>query len=135
MHHAGARTMRDTVAWRSYNAVQDGEVAEKLSRDLGEHAVIAYSEGLNTGRQKPFGMALPSSSRGTNLNTHEIKRRLIKADEIMRAPADQMFVLARDFAYPIRCWTAPYHRYPDIAGRMQANRFVGGETRWQTTAR
>ena len=29
--------MRDTVSWRSYIAIQDGYVAEKLSRDLGEY--------------------------------------------------------------------------------------------------
>jgi hypothetical protein len=33
-------------------------------------------------------------------------------------------VLARDFAQPIRCFTAPYFRYPDIAGRMAGNRFA-----------
>ena len=93
-----AKLMRDTMSWRSYNAIQDGDGAEKLSRDLGEHAVLA--------------------SHGDNVSTHEIKWRLIKADEIMRAPSDEMFVLARDFAQPIRCFTAPYFRYPDIAGRM-----------------
>ena len=118
-----ARLMRDTVSWRSYNAVQDGTVAERLSRDLGEHAVLATSEGDNQGRQKPWGLAMPSGSRGSNTNVHEIKRRLIKADEIMRAPADEMFVLARDFPQPIRCCSAPYFRYPDIARLMSASRF------------
>jgi type IV secretion system protein VirD4 len=120
----GAKTMRDTVSWRSYNAISDGDIAERLSRDLGEHAVLAYSEGDNSGSQKPWGIALPSQSSGRNLNVHEIKRRLIKADEIMRAPADEMFVLARDFPHPIRCNTAPYWRYSEVARLMQANRFV-----------
>lgn len=120
----GAKTMRDTVSWRSYNAIQDGDVAEKLSRDLGEHAVMAYSEGSNIGTQRqPFSW-LGSRSRGGNVNVHEIKRRLIKADEIMRAPADQMWVLARDVPWPIQAYTAPYFRYPDIARRMRANRFA-----------
>jgi type IV secretion system protein VirD4 len=118
-----AKLMHDTVSWRSYNAIQDGTVAEKLSRDLGEHAVLATSEGDNQGRQKPFGLRLPSSSKGTNVNVHEIKRRLIKGDEIMRAPADEMFVLVRDFPQPIRCVSAPYFRYPDIARVMGASRF------------
>jgi type IV secretion system protein VirD4 len=120
----GAKTMRDTVSWRSYNAVQDGDVAEKLSRDLGEYGVLAYSEGSNTGKQRPAMAWMGSSSRGNNVNTHEIKRRLIKADEIMRAPADEMYVLSRDFAHPIRCVSAPYFRYSDIAGRMKRSRFV-----------
>jgi type IV secretion system protein VirD4 len=119
-----AKLMRDTLSWRSYNAIQDGDIAEKLSRDLGEHGVLAISEGDNQGRQKPFGLNFGSISRGINVNTHEIKRRLIKADEIMRAPADQMFVLARDFPQPIRCNSAPYYRYPSIAEHMADNRFV-----------
>ena len=119
-----AKLMRDTVSWRSYNAIQDGDVAEKLSRDLGEHAVLAYSEGKNTGNQRQPMAWMGSKSHGDNVSTHEIKRRLIKADEIMRAPSDEMFVLARDFAQPIRCFTAPYFRYPDIAGRMAGNRFA-----------
>jgi hypothetical protein len=41
----------------------------------------------------------------------------------MRAPADEMFVLARDFPQPIRCVSAPYFRYPDIARVMGASRF------------
>jgi type IV secretion system protein VirD4 len=120
----GAKTMRDTVSWRSYNAISDGDIAERLSRDLGEHSVLAYSEGDNTGQSRPWGISLGSVSNGSNTNVHEIKRRLVKADEIMRARADEMFVLARDFPHPIRCNTAPYYRYPQIAGRMQANRFV-----------
>jgi type IV secretion system protein VirD4 len=118
-----AKLMHDTVSWRSYNAIQDGTIAEKLSRDIGEHAVLATSEGDNQGRQKPWGLRLPSSSKGTNVNVHEIKRRLIKGDEIMRAPADEMFVLARDFPHPIRCVSAPYFRYPEIARVMGASRF------------
>jgi type IV secretion system protein VirD4 len=120
----GAKTMRDTVSWRSYNAIQDGDVAEKLSRDIGEHAVMAYSEGDNSGQSKPRGFALGSRSKGRNTNVHEIKRRLILPSEIMRSPADEIFVLARDFPHPIRCVSAPYFRYPDIARRMRNNRFV-----------
>ncbi len=120
----GAKTLRDSAAWRSYNAVQDGDIAERLSRDIGSHAVLAFSEGDNQGQSKPFGLTLGSASRGSNVNIHEISRRLVKVDEIMRAPADEMFVLARNFANPIRCVTAPFFRYPDLAGLMAANRFA-----------
>ena len=120
----GAKIMRDTSAWRSYNAIQDGSIAESLSRDIGELGVMAYSEGSNRGRAKPWGLHFGSTSSGDNTNAHELKRRLIKSDEILRAPADVMFVLARDFAQPIRCVTAPYWRYPAIAGKMDANRFA-----------
>src|SRR3984885_13484045 len=48
----GAKILRDTVSWRSFNAIQDGEVAERLSRDMGEHSVLAVSEGSNRGRSR-----------------------------------------------------------------------------------
>jgi type IV secretion system protein VirD4 len=118
-----AKEMRDTLSWRSYNAVQDGSIAEKLSRGLGEHGVMAYSEGDNSGQSKPWGLAMGSRSKGRNTNVHEIKRRLIKGDEITRAPADEMYVIARDVPNPIRCVTAPYWRYPEIAQRMNKSRF------------
>jgi type IV secretion system protein VirD4 len=121
---SGAQAMRDKCSWQSFNAIQDVETAERLSRALGSRGVLAYSEGVNSGAQKPWGMHMPSSSSGTNANTHEVKRELMMPDEILRAPADQMYVLARDFPYAIRCWTAPYWRYPDIRDRMRDNRFV-----------
>ena len=120
----GARTIRDSVTWRSYNAVQDGDVAEKLSRDLGEYAVLAYAEGDNRGTSKSSGPGAGSSSRGSTQNKHEIKRALVKADEIMRSPSDRMWVLLRNFPRPIECVTAPYYRYPEIAGQMAANPFA-----------
>lgn len=120
----GARALRDSAGWRSYNGVQDGDVAERLSRDIGEHAVMAYSEGDNQGQSKPFGLNLGSSSRGSNVNVHEIRRRLIKAEEIMRAPADELFILARDFPNPIRAVTAPFFRYPELSRLIAANRFA-----------
>lgn len=120
----GARTMRDSASWRSYNGIQDGDVAERLSRDIGEHAVTAYSEGDNQGQSKPWGFAMGSRSKGRNTNVHEQKRRLILPAEILRAPADELFVLARDFPNPIRAVTAPYFRYPEIANVMNANRFA-----------
>jgi type IV secretion system protein VirD4 len=120
----GARTIRDSVTWRSYNAVQDGDVATKLSRDLGEYAVLAYSEGDNRGTSKSSGPGAGSSSRGSTQSKHEIKRALVKADEIMRAPSDRMWVLLRNFPRPIECVTAPYYRYPEIARQMVPNPFA-----------
>lgn len=119
-----AKELRDCCAWRSYNAVQDGDVAEKLARDLGERAVMAYSEGTNDGTQRQVTALWGSKSRGSTVSQHEIKRRLIKGDEILRAPAAQMFVLARDFPYPITCFTAPYYRFPAVNRLMAQNRFA-----------
>ena len=64
---------RDSASWRAYGAVQDDSVAEALSKAMGEHGVMAVSEGSNKGWQFG-GNAWGSSSRGDNTNTHEIKR-------------------------------------------------------------
>ncbi len=135
---SGRQMLFETSNWRSYNAVQDGEVAERLSADMGEYAVMAYSEGDNTGNQRPRGWfgSLGSKSSGFNVNKHEIKRRLVKRDEIMRSRADQMFVLVRDFPYPLTCFTTPYFRYPWIDKVMQSSQFSLKFRRnelWKTT--
>jgi type IV secretion system protein VirD4 len=118
-----AKMLRDSSSWRAYGAVQDDSVAESLSRAIGEHGVMAISEGSNKGRQFG-GNSWGSSSRGDNSSMHEIKRRLIKADEITRADPDELFVLFRGFPNPIRCYAAPYFRYPDVAAQMSESRFV-----------
>jgi type IV secretion system protein VirD4 len=122
----GAELIHDNISWRSYNAVQGGKVAEQLSKDIGEYSVMAYSEGDNSGWNTPRGLGggFGSRSSGMNINKHEISRRVIKADEIMRSPANMMFVLMRDFPFPIRCFTAPYWKYPAIIEVMGANRFA-----------
>ena len=119
----GAKMLRDSASWRAYGAVQDDSVAEALSKAMGERGVIAISEGSNKGRQFG-GNAWGSSSRGDNTNMHEIKRRLILPSEITRADPDELFVLFRGFPHPIRCYAAPYFRYPNIALAMSESRFV-----------
>jgi type IV secretory pathway TraG/TraD family ATPase VirD4 len=118
-----ARMLRDSSSWRAYGSIQDPAVAEELSKAMGEHGVMAVSEGSNKGRQFG-GTAWGSSSRGNNMNMHEIKRRLILAAEITRADPDELFVLFRGFPHPIRCYAAPYFRYPNIALAMSESRFV-----------
>lgn len=118
-----AKMLRDTCSWRAYGPMRDPDVAEGLSKAIGEYSVMAVSEGSNKGRQFG-GAAWGSSSRGDNISMHEIKRRLIKADEITRSHPEQLFVLFHGFPYPIRCYAAPYFRYPDIAAQMSENRLL-----------
>jgi type IV secretion system protein VirD4 len=120
----GAKMLRDSSSWRAYAAIQDGDVAESLSKSLGEYGVMAYSEGDNSGRSTQGMAGSRSRSKGSNTNVHEIKRRLMKGDEITRSAPDEMFVLARGEPHPIRCYAAPYFKYPDIAEQMNANRFA-----------
>lgn len=118
-----AKALRDACSWRSYGVIQDGDVAEKLSRDIGEHAVLAYSEGNNKGLTKQQGSLWGSRNTGDTTNVSEVSRRLIKGSEILRLPPDVLLVLARGVPQPIMCYTAPYYRYPEVAELMADNRF------------
>lgn len=118
-----AKAMRDLCSWRSYAAIQDGAIADKLSADFGEHGVISYSEGDSKGRSTQARSWGSSRNRGDTINRSEASRRLIKRDEILNAPSDVMFVRARDAGAGIMCYAAPYFKYPDVAQHMDSNRF------------
>jgi type IV secretion system protein VirD4 len=117
-----AKAMRDLCSWRSYAAIQDGQVADKLSADFGEHGVITYSEGDNQGRTTSMN-SWGSRNRGDTVNKSEASRRLVKRDEILNAPSDVLFVRARDAGAGIMCYSAPYFRYPEVDELMDSNRF------------
>jgi type IV secretion system protein VirD4 len=121
----GTKAWIDAAGWVGYAAIRAGGAGKDLSEQLGTHSVMAYSEGDNQGLQKPFGLALPSSSRGTNVNVHEIKRALIQAAEMQQdLRADEMIVVPAE-GLPIRCGRALYFRRPEFAEQVEANRFAG----------
>ena len=62
-------------------------LARSASEQLGGRGALAYSEGDDQGRQKPFGLNLGSTWRGVNLNVHEIRRVLIAASEMQQDSA------------------------------------------------
>jgi len=78
----GTRAWIDAAAWVGYAAIRAGGAGRDLSDQLGGHGVLAWSEGDNQGRQKPFGLNFGSTSRGINVNVHEIRRSLIAAAEM-----------------------------------------------------
>jgi type IV secretion system protein VirD4 len=119
----GRRAWYDGVSWRGYAAVQDLDTARELSAVCGERGVLAYSEGQNSGSQRRIGFSHGSRSKGRNLNVHEIRRPLIKPDELIQdTRADELFVIARG-SRPIRCGRAIYFRRPEIRTRVKASRF------------
>ena len=119
----GKRAWYDGVSWRGYAAVQDLDTARELSAVCGERGVLAYSEGQNSGSQRRMGFSQGSRSKGRNLNVHEIRRPLIKPDELIQdTRADELFVIARG-SRPIRCGRAIYFRRPEIRARVKASRF------------
>ena len=119
----GKRAWYDGVSWRGYAAVQDLDTARELSAVCGERGVLAYSEGQNSGNQRRMGFSHGSRSKGRNLNVHEIRRPLIKPDELIQdTRSDELFVIARG-CKPIRCGRAIYFRRPEMRAQVKASRF------------
>jgi type IV secretion system protein VirD4 len=85
--------------------------------------VLAYSEGQNSGNQRRVGFSHGARSKGRNLKVHEIRRPLIKPDElILDTRSDERFVIARR-SKPIRCGRAIYFRRPEMRAKVNASRF------------
>jgi type IV secretion system protein VirD4 len=118
----GKREWYDGVSHRSYAAVQDLDTAKELEETFGNYAVMATSEGSNSGSSgKSFEVG--SRSRGANTSYHEISRPLIRREELMNdCRTDEAFVIIRG-AKPLRCGRAIYFRRPELEEKIAANRF------------
>jgi type IV secretion system protein VirD4 len=90
----------------------------------GEYGVVATARGDSTGSQgRAGGIGASSSSSGWSENRSEMRRALIRPEEIIQdTRADEAFVLVRG-ARPLRCGRAIYFRRPDMAPLVAANRF------------
>ena len=118
----GKQAWYDATSWRLFAAVQDPDTARELSAICGEYAVVATAEGNSAGSQGR-GNAFASSSSGWSQNRSEIRRALIKPEEIIQdTRADEAFVLVRG-AKPLRCGRAIYFRRQDMAPLVAPNRF------------
>lgn len=103
----GLETWLDNVEWAGFAAV-GSKTAKWLSEELGKMAVLAYSEGSNSGTS---GRILGSASRskGSNISGHEIGRSLMNPDEFKDMRRDEAIIWFRT-GRPIRCGLAPYYR-------------------------
>ncbi len=118
----GKQAWYDATSWRLFAAVQDPDTAKELSAMCGEHAVVATARGNSRGSHGS-GSSMASSSSGRSENRSEIRRALIKPEEIMQdTRADEAFVLVRG-ARPLRCGRAIYFRRPDMKPLVGTNRF------------
>jgi hypothetical protein len=79
----GKQAWYDATSWRLFAAVQDPDTARELSAMCGEYAVVATAEGNSAGSQGR-GNAFASSSSGWSQNRSEIRRALIKPEEIIQ---------------------------------------------------
>jgi len=127
----GKQAWYDSTAWQLFAAVQDWETARELSAMCGEYGVVSTSTGDTEGSQSR-GAVGGSSSSGRSESRSEVKRALIKPDELRSdTRSDEAFVLVRG-ARPLRCGRALWFRRPEWAGLVEANRFhrddgAGGE--------
>lgn len=118
----GKQAWYDATSWRLFAAVQDPETAKELSAMCGEHGVVATAQGNSSGSHGR-GSGIASSSSGRSENRSEMRRALIKPDEIIQdTRADEAFVLVRG-AKPLRCGRAVYFRRADMAPLVGTNRF------------
>ena len=118
----GKQAWYDATAWRLFAAVQDPDTAKELSAICGEYGVVATAQGNSSGSHGR-GSGIGTSSSGRSENRSEIRRALIKPEEIIQdTRADEAFVLVRG-ARPLRCGRAIYFRRPDMAPLVAANRF------------
>ena len=121
----GARAWYDGTSWRLYAALQDPETARELSQVCGEHGVVAASEARTRGTSGRWGGATSSSS-GHSASRSEMRRPLIKPEELLQdTRADEAFVITRG-AKPLRCGRALYFRRPDMAQVVVPSRFQPG---------
>jgi len=119
----GKQAWYDSTSWRLFAAIQDPETARELSSMCGEHGVMAMSLGDSVNASGRVGGAYASNSSGRSENRSEIRRALIKPDELLQdARADEAFVVLRG-AKPLRCGRAIYFRRPDMRGQVEASRF------------
>ena len=122
----GKQAWYDSTSWRLFAAVQDPDTARELSAMCGEYGVVSTSLGDTEGSQSRGAMGASSSS-GRSENRSEVKRALVKPEELMQdSRADEAFVVIRG-SPPLRCGRAIYFRRPEWDGLVGDNRFhLGG---------
>jgi len=114
----GMRAWLDAFSWVAYGAIRAAGAGGNLSRDLGGYGALAYSEGDNTGRQKPAGLSFGTFSRGQNLNVHEISHPLITAAQMQQDLREDEQIVVPASGMPIRAGRALYFRRDEIVAQI-----------------
>ena len=118
----GKKSWYESSSWRLFAAVQDRETAQEVSELCGEYTVVSTSTGDSEGSQSRGGMGA-SNSAGRSESRSEIKRALIKPEEIIQdSRVDEAFVMIRG-SPPLRCGRAIYFRRREWDGLVGKNRF------------
>lgn len=114
----------ESVSWYGFAGVKTKSVADELAGSIGEYGVLAWSEGSNTGNAAK-GFEAGTRSTGQTKTYHELKRPLIRTEEIMHDMRDDEQIIFPKSGRPLRCGRAIYFRRPEMAARVGENRFAG----------
>jgi len=126
----GKREWYEVASWRAYAAVKDEQTARELASTVGEYGVLSWSESDNSGRHAK-GLELASRSTGQTRNYHEVRRQLIRPEEIMHDAREDEQILIPKAGRPLRCGRAIYFRRPELATRVKPSRFFSHENNQQ----
>jgi type IV secretion system protein VirD4 len=118
----GKRAWYGSSAWRMFAAIQDLETAREVSAMCGDYTVLSTSTGDSESNQSRGAMG-GSTSAGRSENRSEIKRPLIRPEELLQdCRKDEAFVISAGNP-PLRCGRAIYFRRRDWDGLVGRNRF------------
>ena len=123
----GTQAWIDAASWIGYASIRAAGAGRELSHALGTHSVLAWSEGDNSGRQRPANLGFGSISRGTNHSVHETARQLISAAELQQDLREDEIVIVPASGLPIRCGRAVFFRRKEFAAVVESNRFLNKE--------
>ncbi len=116
------------MSWFGFAGVKTKAVAEKIASTIGEYGVLPWSEGENTGISGK-GFEPGHRSKGSPLAYHELKRQLIRAEEIMHDKRDDEQIIIPKSGSPLRCGRAIYFRRPEMGSQVAYNRFAAKPTK------
>ena len=118
----GKREWYEVASWRTYAAVKDEETARELAGTVGEYGVLSWTESDNTGRHAK-GLEPASRSAGQTRSYHELRRQLIRPEEIMHDMREDEQIIVPKTGRPLRCGRAIYFRRPELTARVKPSRF------------
>ena len=81
-----AGTVLDNLATQQYFSINSYETAEAMSKRIGDETIVIRTEGDNRGTSSPIGgdgKNPGNRNSGSNYNTSETARRLLKPEEIL----------------------------------------------------
>ena len=118
-----AKTFLDNIDTQQYFGTVAYDVADELSKRIGDTTISVTSYGENKGYSYQDGQKGGSTSTGSNTNVSQTGRRLYKPEEILVTSEQVAFVFHRNLPV-IVSWLVAHFNHPA---------FTGGGTGQQTS--